>query len=66
MRALPCMEIVDPTIEEYSEKREERVRSGCDDGVELEKRVKVEYCWIGQCRGDRVQRHGLCGLRRGF
>ena len=36
MRALPGVEIVDPTIKKYSEEREERVRSGRDDGVELE------------------------------
>jgi hypothetical protein len=36
MCALPVVEIVEPTIKEYLEKREERVRTGRDDGVELE------------------------------
>ena len=36
MCSLPGVEIVRPTTEEYSEKGEERVRLGCDDGVELE------------------------------
>ena len=36
MCTLPGMEIVDSTIKEYSEKRKERVRTGRDDGVELE------------------------------
>ena len=36
MCALPGVQIVRSTIEEYSEKGEERVRLGCDDGVELE------------------------------
>jgi hypothetical protein len=36
MCALPGVEIVEPTIKEYSEEREERVRSGRNDGVELE------------------------------
>jgi hypothetical protein len=41
------VEIVDSTIEEYSEKRKERVRTGRNDGIELEQRVKVEHCRIG-------------------
>jgi hypothetical protein len=36
MCALPGVEVVEPTLEEYSEKSEERVRLCCDDGVELE------------------------------
>jgi hypothetical protein len=36
-----------------------------EDGVELEERVKVEHRWDGHCRGDRVQRGGLCRLRCG-
>jgi hypothetical protein len=36
MCALPGVEIVGPTVEEYSEKGEERMRLGRDDGVELE------------------------------
>jgi hypothetical protein len=36
MCALPGVEIVEPTVKEYPEKREERVRSGRDDGVDLE------------------------------
>jgi len=36
MCALPGVEIVQTTIEEYSEKGEERMRFGSDDGVELE------------------------------
>ena len=36
MCALPGVEIIDTTIKEYSEKRKEWVRTGRNDGVELE------------------------------
>ena len=47
MCALPGVEIVDSTIKEYLEKRKERMRTGRNDGVELEQRVKIEHCRIG-------------------
>jgi hypothetical protein len=47
MCALPGVEIVDSAIEEYSEKRKERVRTGRNDSVELEQWVKIEHCRIG-------------------
>lgn len=54
MGALPCVEVVEPAAEEYSEEREERVRFGSQDRVKFEEQVEIVYGRVGHRRGDRV------------
>lgn len=54
MCALPGVQVVESTAEEYPEEREERVRLGREDRVEFEERVKVEYRRVGHRSSDRV------------
>ena len=60
VRVLPGMQVVQPATEEYPEERKERVGLCGEDCFELEKRVKVEYGWIGQRSCDCVE----CGTLR--
>ena len=66
MCILPCLELIKPAVDENLQELEELVVFEGEDGVELEKRIKVEESGEGEGGDDEIDG---CVLRiggRGF
>ena len=54
MGVLPCLELIKPAVDENLQELEELVVFECEDGVELEERIKVEQGGVGESGSDEI------------